>query len=99
MAFSRLRLCVLGRFEVWHDDQLVPLPASKKTRALLAYLVVTGRAHTRQRLCEMLWDGPDDPRAALRWSLWKLRPLVDHPRTQRLVEPAMRSLSRTMAPT
>lgn len=85
MGFSRLRLCVLGRLEVWHDDQLAPLPASKKTRALLAYLVVTGRAHTRQRLCEMLWDGPDDPRAALRWSLWKVRPLVDHLRTQRLV--------------
>ncbi|MGZ3443995.1 MAG: AAA family ATPase, partial [Polyangia bacterium] len=55
----------------------LPLPASKKTRALLGYLVATGTPHLRERLCELLWDGPDDPRAALRWSLSKLRPLVD----------------------
>ena len=57
----------------------LPLPASKKTRALLGYLVATGTPHLRERLCELLWDGPDDPRAALRWSLSKLRPLVDEP--------------------
>ncbi|HEY2749496.1 MAG TPA: BTAD domain-containing putative transcriptional regulator, partial [Polyangia bacterium] len=55
----------------------LPLPASKKTRALLGYLVATSTPHLRERLCELLWDGPDDPRAALRWSLSKLRPLVD----------------------
>ncbi|MEO8216404.1 MAG: AAA family ATPase [Acidobacteriota bacterium] len=52
------------------------LPRSKKTRALLGYLVATARSHTRQRLCELLWDGPSDPRAALRWSLTKLRPIL-----------------------
>lgn len=61
-------------------------PASlKKTRALLAYLVATGRAHLRERLCDLLWDTPDDPRAALRWSLAKLRPLLDEGDTARLV--------------
>ena len=61
------------------------LPPSKKTRALLAYLVSTGRPQTRERLCDMLWEGPDDPRAALRWSLTKLRPLLDEADATRLV--------------
>jgi DNA-binding SARP family transcriptional activator len=52
------------------------LPASRKTRALLAYLVLTGRPHTREHLCDLLWDSPDDPRAALRWSLTKLRAVI-----------------------
>ena len=43
----------------------LPLPASKKTRALLGYVVATGRPHLREKLCELLWPGPDDPRAAL----------------------------------
>ncbi|HEV7557036.1 MAG TPA: hypothetical protein VGO00_16330 [Kofleriaceae bacterium] len=52
------------------------LPTSRKTRALLAYLVLTGRPHTREHLCDLLWDSPDDPRAALRWSLTKLRAVI-----------------------
>jgi DNA-binding SARP family transcriptional activator len=53
-----------------------PLPASKKTRALLGFLAVTGTSHTREELCDLLWQGPDDPRAALRWSLSKLRQVL-----------------------
>ena len=69
---------VLGELEVVRGGNALPLPASKKTRALLGYLVVAGgRAQSRQRLCELLWDGPDDPRAALRWSLTKLRQILD----------------------
>src|SRR5215813_11207152 len=68
---------VLGELEIWKDGAAVALPASRKTRALLGYLVVTGRPQLRERLCDLFWDGPDDPRAALRWSLHKLRPLVD----------------------
>ncbi|HXJ19536.1 MAG TPA: AAA family ATPase [Polyangia bacterium] len=85
MSWSRLEIQLLGEILVLHDGRPVELPPSKRTRALLAYLVATYRSHTRQRLCELLWQGPDDPRAALRWSLWKLRPLLDHGRTQRLV--------------
>jgi DNA-binding SARP family transcriptional activator len=44
---------------------------------LLGYLVASRAPQSRQGLCDLLWDGPDDPRAALRWSLTKLRPLVD----------------------
>jgi DNA-binding SARP family transcriptional activator/tetratricopeptide (TPR) repeat protein len=63
----------------------VALPASKKTRALLGYLVATPTTQSRQRLCDLFWDGPDDPRAALRWSLTKLRPLVDDENAVRIV--------------
>jgi DNA-binding SARP family transcriptional activator len=72
-----LEIRLLGELEVARDGAAVPLPASKKSRALLAYLAATARPHLRERLCELLWEGPDDPRAALRWSLTKLRPLVD----------------------
>jgi DNA-binding SARP family transcriptional activator/tetratricopeptide (TPR) repeat protein len=68
---------LLGELEVLHGGRVQPLPASKKTRALLAYLVATAKPHSRERLCALLWDGPDDPRAALRWSLTKIRPLLD----------------------
>jgi DNA-binding SARP family transcriptional activator len=74
---NTLSLRVLGDFEVWRGNTNLALPQSKKTRALLAYLALTQRAHRRERLCALLWDVTDDPRAALRWSLSKLRPLLD----------------------
>ena len=76
-AKATLQVRVLGSFAVLRDQTRLPLPRSKKTRALLAYLAVTDRAHSRDRLCAMFWPVPDDPRAALRWSLSRLRPLVD----------------------
>src|SRR6267378_6934721 len=72
-----IEIRLLGELEVQRDGATVPLPPSKKTRALLAYLVGSGRPQLRDRLCELLWDGPDDPRAELRWSLTKLRPLIE----------------------
>ena len=74
---SRLALNVLGELTVSRDGEPVALPASRKTRALLAYLAITGRPHRRDRLCELFWDLPDDPRGALRWSLSKLRRIVN----------------------
>ena len=68
---------LLGELEVLHRGRPQALPASKKSRALLAYLVSTGRPHLREALCALLWDGPDDPRAELRWCLSKIRPLLD----------------------
>lgn len=72
-----LHVSVLGQLAVLRHRTRVQLPQSRKTRALLAYLAVTARPHSRDRLCTMLWAVPDDPRAALRWSLSRLRPLVD----------------------
>ena len=60
---------LLGELQVTRAGGVVPLPASKRTRALLGYLVATGDPQFRQTLCDLLWDGPDDPRGSLRWSL------------------------------
>src|SRR5881392_3390464 len=76
---------LLGQLEVLREGKVLPLPPSKKTRALLAYLVATNRPHSRAQLCELLWEGPDDPRAALRWSLTKIRQLLDDDDATRLV--------------
>jgi pimeloyl-ACP methyl ester carboxylesterase/DNA-binding SARP family transcriptional activator len=70
---SRMQIKVLGRLSVLRDGAEVVLPPSRKTRALLAYLAVSNRPHTRAHLCQMFWEIPDDPRASLRWSLTKLR--------------------------
>jgi len=80
-----LELRVLGELEVIRDGAPVMLPRSRKTRALLAYLALTGQKHRRERLCEIFWDVPDDPRGALRWSLSKIRPFVDDSVYPRLV--------------
>jgi DNA-binding SARP family transcriptional activator len=80
-----LRVSVLGNLAVLRQGTRMQLPPSKKTRALLGYLAVTARPHSRDRLCAMLWPIPDDPRAALRWSLTRLRPLVDEPDCRRII--------------
>jgi pimeloyl-ACP methyl ester carboxylesterase/DNA-binding SARP family transcriptional activator len=80
-----LRVSVLGSLAVLRHRTRMQLPPSKKTRALLAYLAVTARPHSRDRLCAMFWAVPDDPRAALRWSLTRLRPLVDDPDCRRII--------------
>lgn len=80
-----LSIRVLGSLAVEADGRKLTLPPSKKTRALFAYLVVTGRPHRRDRLCDLLWDVPDDPRGALRWSLSKLRTLIDEAATRHIV--------------
>lgn len=85
LAGAVLSLRFMGEVRVERDGQVLELPPSKKTRALLAYLAVTGRMHRRERLCSLLWDIPDDPRGALRWSLSKIRALVDEPQGLRLV--------------
>ncbi|MEQ1956558.1 alpha/beta fold hydrolase [Mesorhizobium yinganensis] len=43
---------------------------------MLAYLAVTGKSHQREKLCEIFWEIPDDPRGALRWSLSKIRTVL-----------------------
>lgn len=77
VSVAALQVQVLGPLTVRRDGEQVRLPQSKKTRALLAYLAITGRSHRRDRLCSLLWDVADDPRGALRWSLSKIRPVVD----------------------
>jgi DNA-binding SARP family transcriptional activator/tetratricopeptide (TPR) repeat protein len=85
MGVAALQVQVLGPLSVLRDGEPVRLPQSKKTRGLLAYLAITGRAHRRDRLCSLLWDVADDPRGALRWSLSKIRPVVDSEAKRSLV--------------
>lgn len=80
----KLFVKTLGELSISWDDQIQKLPSSKRTRALLAYLVMTGRPHRRERLCEVFWKLPDDPRGALRWSLSKIRGLVNDAKVERL---------------
>jgi DNA-binding SARP family transcriptional activator/pimeloyl-ACP methyl ester carboxylesterase len=80
-----LRLQLLGEVEVLRGEERLELPPSKKTRALLAYLAMSGRPHRRERLCELFWNVPDDPRGSLRWSLSKLRGVFDEPGRSRLL--------------
>ncbi|MBB3456295.1 pimeloyl-ACP methyl ester carboxylesterase [Rhizobium sp. BK313] len=81
---GQLTIEVLGELNVRQQGQLLPLPQSKKTRALLAYLAVIGKPQRREHLCKMFWEVPDDPRASLRWSLHKLRPIVNIEGDERL---------------
>ena len=81
-----LQVRLLGELELRRAaGPPLALPPSRRTRALLGYLLGTGTAHSRSALCDLLWDGADDPRASLRWSLSKLRPLVDEPALPRLL--------------
>jgi TolB-like protein len=80
-----LEIKVLGDLQVLRDGTAMALPPSRKTRALLAYLALTRCPHRREQLCDMFWDVPDDPRGSLRWSLSKIRPLVDDSALPRLL--------------
>lgn len=85
LPMSGLELRFLGDFEVLRGGLSLPLPPSKKTRALLAWLGLHERQFRREQLCELLWEIPDDPRGSLRWSLSKLRRLVDEPGRPRVL--------------
>ena len=74
---SPIRMRLFGPIAIWRDGRELALPASRKVRALLAYLALAQRAETRSRLCELLWEEPSDPRGELRWCLSKIRGLVD----------------------
>jgi DNA-binding SARP family transcriptional activator/TolB-like protein len=79
-----LSVHLFGPLRIERDGRAIALPASRKTRAILGFLVLSPRPVSRQRLCDLFFDIPDDPRAALRWSLTKLRPLLDEPGQPRL---------------
>jgi oligopeptide transport system substrate-binding protein len=66
---------LLGPAQLSRDGDPIEIPGHRPL-ALLAYLLVTGKAHSRQHLVDLLFEGPDDPRAALRWTLSKLRKAI-----------------------
>ena len=72
--FVHIRL--LDQFEVFIGGAPGGLPQSVKTRALLLYLTLSAKSHSRDVLCDLLWENTNDPKAGLRWALSKLRPIL-----------------------
>jgi DNA-binding SARP family transcriptional activator/TolB-like protein len=75
-AAQVFRVRLLGPLAVLQGSKSLPLPASRKVRALLAYLAMAPRPVGRSQLCELLWDAPTDPRGELRWCLSKIRSVI-----------------------
>ena len=49
---------LLGSLELARNGETLKLPASRKVRALLGYLVLASRPVARSQICELLWDVP-----------------------------------------
>jgi DNA-binding SARP family transcriptional activator len=81
---AQLEIRLFGGLEIRCGGSPVVFPNSRKARALLAYLIVKAAPQRRDALCDLLWEVTDDPRAALRWCLSKLRPLVNDDEVERL---------------
>jgi len=79
-----LEIRMLGPLRIGRNGATVVLPASRKVRALFAYLALAPQAVPRERLCELFWDVPNDPRGELRWCLSKLRAALDEPAVRRI---------------
>ncbi|MFB9316994.1 ATP-binding protein [Cryptosporangium minutisporangium] len=77
---EELRIRVLGGVELSLSGRPLVGLASAKGTALLVYLAVTGRAHSRSALAGLLWsDLPEQTaRANLRLVLTKLRRILPH---------------------
>jgi len=80
-----MEIRLIGEPAILRDGNTQALTGSRKTRALLAYLILSPGPVSRERLCEIFWQIPDDPRGSLRWSLSKLRSLVDEEGRRRIV--------------
>jgi len=85
MSVGQLQVLLVGPVRLLRDAVPVPLPRSRKVLGLLAYLALDGTEQSRTRLCDLFWDGPNDPRGELRWCLSKLRSLVDDAGRRRVI--------------
>jgi len=82
---AHLHIHLLGTVRVIRDGAEVLLPRSRKVRALLAFLAIESSPKPRSRLCDLLWDVPNDPRGELRWCLSRLRAVLDDDERRRVV--------------
>jgi DNA-binding SARP family transcriptional activator len=85
MTQQSLEIRVLGPLRVTRAGVDIALPKSRKVRALLAVLALEPAPMSRSRLCDLLWDAPNDPRGELRWCLSKLRGVLDDETHTRVV--------------
>lgn len=83
-AAPSVQLRLFGPLTVSRAGAPIALPASRKVRALIAYLALAPQAVARTQLCELLWDVPNDPRGELRWCLSKARSVLDEPERRRI---------------
>jgi DNA-binding SARP family transcriptional activator len=88
LSDASVQVRLLGPPEVIRRGVPVALPRSRKVRGLLAFLALNPHPLSRSRLCDLLWDVPNDPRGELRWCLSKLRGLLDEPDRKRVVTAA-----------
>ena len=80
-----LSIRVLGAVRVTAEGQTRSLPNSRKVRALLGFLLLSRGPIGRSRLCDLLWDVPNDPRSELRWCLSRIRKALGEVHQQRVV--------------
>ena len=85
MKDAALRIRLLGPMSVTRAGVPIPLPRSRKVRALLGFLVLSPGPVGRSRLCDLLWDVPNDPRGELRWCLSKIRSVLDDGDRRRVI--------------
>jgi TolB-like protein len=78
-------LRLLGPLSATRQGLDIPMPSSRKVRALLGYLALAPRPKLRSHLCELLWDVANDPQSELRWCLTKLRTVIDDAGRRRLI--------------
>src|ERR1700676_2781191 len=73
---NSMNLCLIGQMEAWSNNGESILPLSRKARALLAVLALSGPDPVlRCRVAELLWSrrGENQARASLRQQLHSLR--------------------------
>src|SRR5262245_62439498 len=70
-------LRLLGRLTATRQGLDIPMPSSRKVRALLGYLALAPRPQLRSHLCELLWDVANDPQSELSWCLMKHRTVLE----------------------
>ena len=85
MGQESVEIHVLGPLRITRGGRDVALPRSRKVRVLLAVLALERAPVSRSRLCDLLWDAPNDPRGELRWCLSKLRGVLDEEGRERVV--------------
>src|SRR5436189_5869392 len=72
---QELHLALLGGLRITEGEAALPGLATHKGQALLCYLALTRRPHTRDALASLLWsdDPQEEARASLRNVLFLLR--------------------------
>ncbi|PSB20989.1 hypothetical protein C7B65_06190 [Phormidesmis priestleyi ULC007] len=76
--YKKLTLKLLGSPQISLDEQLLTRFISRKAQALLIYIAVTGKLHSREMLAELFWQNMPSSQALknLRTVLPNLRQLV-----------------------